>query len=542
MFYHLLAILLNKFTNSFFMKTKLLLLFLLPFANINSQTLCTPATGNANLDINNVSTKILGGGDMWWDQTSQYPKYEVPKGSGHHTMFAGSLWLGGLDVSNTIHLAAQTYRQNGNDYWPGPIDSTGATNVANCQLYDRVWKINKSEITAHIANPSNPPLSISSWPGKGNDLGGGNIIAQDMAPFVDVNGNGIYEPIAGDYPKINGDQAIWYVINDVGSTHTETGAAPLGVEIQIMAYSFLTNNVLNNTTFYNYNIKNKSTNLYHEFYIGFWADSDLGDYSDDFMGSDSTRNSVIFYNADNDDGVYGSNIPITAFAGISTPIENSIPLKMKYLGYYINNSSNNGNPFSANQFYNYLTGKWKDNTPWGFNYAYPGSPCVSSEFSMVHPTLLPAYDLKTIQSFGPMTFAPGDCKNITTAVITTFNSAYPNPCFDPIRASIDSVKSLHQSLAVNNLSCQSTASINEFELNNSVNIFPNPANDMLTISNTMIEKGQYQIFTVDGSEVLNGRINGITILDIGTLNKGLYFVTVLDQKGQIVAVKKMVKE
>jgi hypothetical protein len=65
---------------------------------------------------------------------------------------------------------------------------------------------------------------------------------------------------------------------------------------------------------------------------------------------------------------------------------------------------------------------------------------------------------------------------------------------------------------------------------------------MLTISNTMIEKGQYQIFAVDGSEVLNGNINGLTILDISTLKKGLYFVSVLDQKGQIVAVRKMVKE
>jgi hypothetical protein len=524
------------------MKKKLLLLFLLPWSNLQAQNVCNPSTASADLDINNVKAKILGGGDMWWNQGLGFAQYEVPKGSGHHTMFAGSLWLGGLDINNTIHLAAQTYRQTGNDFWPGPINNGGSTSTTNCAFYDRQWKVNKSEIMAHIANPANPPMSISSWPAKGNDLGGGNIITQDMAPFVDVNGNGTYEPIAGDYPKINGDQAIWYVINDVGNTHTETGAAPLGVEIQIMAYSFLTNNVLNNTTFYNYNIKNKSTENYHDFYIGFWTDCDLGGYIDDFIGCDSTRNAAIYYNADASDTDYGSNIPITSIVGINTPLENNIPVSMSKLGYFKNDASQFGNPSSASHFYNYLRGQWKDGTNWGYNYAYPGSPCVSSENSMVHPTLQTPGDLRTVQSFGPMTFAPGDCKNITTAVITTFNSAYPNPCFDPIRASIDSVKSLHQSLAVNILSCQSTASINEFELNNSMNIFPNPANDMLTISNTMIEKGQYQIFTVDGSEVLNGRINGTTILDIGTLNKGLYFVTVLDQKGQIVAVKKMVKE
>ncbi len=525
------------------MKKKLLLLLLLPFADIKAQTLCSPATGNADLDINNVKAKILGGGDMWWDPSLQSAQYEVPKGSGHTTMFTGSIWLGGLDIDNTIHLAAQTYRQTGNDFWPGPINNNGATNTANCALYDRQWKINKSEIVAHIANPANPPLSISSWPAKGNDLGGGNIITQDMAPFVDVNGNGTYEPTAGDYPKINGDQAIWYVINDIGNTHTETGAAPLGVEVQIMAYSFLTNNVLNNTTFYNYNIKNKSADTYHDFHIGFWADSDLGGYTDDFIGCDSLRNAAIFYNADDNDTQYGSTIPVTAIIGVNTPLENNIAVKMKYLGYIFNDNSIGGNPTAADHYYNYLTGKWKNGNPWGFNYAYPGSPCDSAENSMVHPILQSPGDLRTIQSFGPMTFAPGECKNITTAVLTTFNSAYPNPCFDNIRLSIDSVTTLHQSLAINNLSCQSTASLSENYNNATVVIYPNPATEAVLMSFSQTIKGKYQIFSVDGSMVLNGSISDLNInLDLSTLNKGLYFVSVLDQKGQIVAVKKMVKE
>lgn len=523
------------------MKKKLLLMLLLPFGNLQAQSVCYPATASADLDINNVKTKILGGGDMWWNQGLQTPQYEVPKGSGHHTMFAGSIWLGGLDIDNTIHIAAQTYRQTGNDLWPGPLNSSGQTTTANCLLYDRVWKVNKSEIQAHIANPANPSPSIVNWPAKGNNIGA-VVITEDMAPFVDVNGNGTYEPTVGDYPKINGDQALWYIVNDAGNTHTETGGASLGVEIQVMAYSFATNNVLNNTTFYNYNIKNKSTNTYNNFYVGFWADCDLGGYIDDYIGCDSTRNAAIFYNADAADTDYGTNIPITSIVGISTPLENNIAVKMKYLGYISNNATASGNPNTATHFYNYLTGKWKDNSPWGFNYAFPGSPCESTENSMVHPIQLTPGDLRTIQSFGPMTFAPGDCKNITTAVLTTFNSTYPNPCFDNIRASIDSVKSLHQSLATNNLSCQSTASINEFELEAYVNIYPNPANNIITINTSNVEKAQYQVFAVDGSEVLNGRINNIAVLDISTINKGLYFVTVLNQKGQIVAVKKMVKE
>ncbi len=38
---------------------------------------CSPASQSTDLDINNVRTKILNGGDMWWDLNN--PKYEVPK-------------------------------------------------------------------------------------------------------------------------------------------------------------------------------------------------------------------------------------------------------------------------------------------------------------------------------------------------------------------------------------------------------------------------------------------------------------------------------
>lgn len=523
------------------MKTKFLFLFIIPCSLLKAQT-CAPATSYADLDINNVNVRILGGGDMWWDQGLQIPKYEVPKGSGHHTMFAGSLWMGGLDIDNTLHTAAQTYRQTGNDFWPGPINNSGSTTTANCQLYDRSWKVSKSEINAHIANPTNPPTSISLWPAKGNNIGGGAIV-EDMAPFVDVNGNGTYEPTAGDYPMINGDQAVYFIVNDVGNTHSETGGAPLGVEVHIMAYSYATNNILNNTTFYNYNFKNKSSDTYHDFYVGFWADCDLGGYNDDFIGSDSTRNAALFYNADALDSDYGSNIPITAVAGINTPLENNIPVKMKHLGYIYNDATNFGNPVSATHFYNYLTGKWKDGSPWGFNYAYPGSPCVSSELSMVHPTLLSPGDLRTIQSFGPMTFAPGQCKNITTAVITTFNSSYPNPCFNNIRSSIDSVKSLHQISAINDISCTTTSFLNENLNVATFTLFPNPASETLILNASNAVKSQYKIYSVEGSLVAEGNtINNSTNIEVGTLNKGLYFVVISDELGRVLTVKKFVKD
>jgi hypothetical protein len=77
---------------------------------------CEPASQSADLDVNNVRTKLLNGGDMWWDISN--PKYEIPKINDpnavrKHAMFAGAIWIGGRDNGGSLKLAAMTYRQKG---------------------------------------------------------------------------------------------------------------------------------------------------------------------------------------------------------------------------------------------------------------------------------------------------------------------------------------------------------------------------------------------------------------------------------------------
>ena len=87
-------------------------------SNKTVEELCQPARAQSDLNINNVRATILGGGDMWWDLNTA--RYEVPKGGGKHSMFAGALWLGGLDEGNQLKLAAVTYRSRGGGLlaWP----------------------------------------------------------------------------------------------------------------------------------------------------------------------------------------------------------------------------------------------------------------------------------------------------------------------------------------------------------------------------------------------------------------------------------------
>ena len=152
---------------------------------------CDPTTAVIDLDVNNVRAHLMNGGDMWWDIPTANASYEVPKGSKKNSLFAGSIWIGGKDVSagGAIRVAAQTYRQSGNDYWTGPLDpTTRSVDFQTCADWDRFWKINASDVTtfrslfagldpsipgdsAKIANQITDNLAsipdiIKEWPSK----------------------------------------------------------------------------------------------------------------------------------------------------------------------------------------------------------------------------------------------------------------------------------------------------------------------------------------------------------------------------------------
>src|SRR5438046_2345987 len=97
-------------------------LFLFCSSLLHAQS-CTPATSFDYLDINNAKARINNGGDMWWDLTNT-AKYIVPKTGNVSSLFAGALWIGGLDAQGNLHMAAQTYRKNGNHFFHGPLDAS----------------------------------------------------------------------------------------------------------------------------------------------------------------------------------------------------------------------------------------------------------------------------------------------------------------------------------------------------------------------------------------------------------------------------------
>ncbi|MBP7102871.1 MAG: hypothetical protein KBA86_06430 [Bacteroidales bacterium] len=321
---------------------------------------CLPATSSSELNVNNVRAYIETSGSMWFKEIA---RYVVPKSGSASSMFAAALWIGGLDVTGQLKLAAIRFRQQGDDFWPGPLNLQGADiDQATCSYYDKHFIMEKKTALEHKNKWADAdyvmPNSVRDWPAHPYNYKGDNTgPSYYLAPFFDADGDGTYTPEGGDYPYydfdnelcpwtdenraraargelpqtfesknnistggimsdqvLKGDQTLWWVFNDKGSAHTETKGSPIGLEIRGQAFAFATNDELNNMTFYSYEIINRSSFELTETYFSQWVDPDLGYAKDDYIGCDVQRGLGYCYNGTNVDGTglvthYGENPP-----------------------------------------------------------------------------------------------------------------------------------------------------------------------------------------------------------------------------------------
>ncbi|HYV93529.1 MAG TPA: T9SS type A sorting domain-containing protein [Chitinophagales bacterium] len=502
---------------------------------------CDPPAAYDSLDINNVNARINNGGDMWCDLIHS-PKYFVPQTANASSIGTGALWIGGLDAQGNLHVAAQTFRQNGNDFFPGPLDSGGNVTQQTCSDFDRIWKVNMSTIDSFTAGLfATPPATIEEWPGKGNP----NLSFlpnQSLAPFVDVNGDSVFNPANGDYPDIPGDQALWFVINDVGNIHG-SGGAPLGIEVQCLFYAANDPACIYSTTFYHYCVINKSQNDYDSVFIGLFADAGFGNYLDDYMGTDSANHLGVFYNGDT-----AGIGPVIAIQILEGPMDDAGVIH--YLDHsmiYYNDFSVIGNPEIAQDYYQYLQSIWKDGTHLTYggngqggltnsNYVFSGDPSNPNGWSMCS-TNAPFSDRRIIVSSGPFSLHSGQTKTFDAAVVWDNTSIYPCPSF----TTIDSVASCAKNYFDNNVSLCGIRNVSSRQ--QSATVFPNPvaASSVINFSpkessRTGKNFSRVEIFDLAGRKLFASETNENAILKVNSdrLGKGLfiYRITFNDHSSQ----------
>lgn len=529
------------------------------------------------LDINQVKAGVTCHGTIHYDPNTGNPSYEVPKGSGRHSGSYTTLWLGGFDSGNNIKLAGQIFPNLGQDYWPGPLSTLNATtNNTTVNQFDKVWKLNKTDIDNFIINFANgnvqngtyiPTTDLLSWPGNGDITQNQSM---NLAPFVDVNNDNIYDPMhAGDYPKIKGDQAVYYIYNDNYSLHSSGGGA-LGVEIHVMAYAFstcslvATNPYLDYTTFYNYTIINRSGNNYYNTWVNLETEADLGNYSDDYTGCDVQDNYGYVYNANATDpnigGVmgYGNHPPAAAYVALKKPfadpmdgIDNDFDgiidepneeMNISVFTYFETTfpgiNSNMTEPNNASQYYQYMTGLWKDASPFtcGGN-AYGGS--IPTRFAFPANTYstgpcgignwidpgngVSNNDRRYVMGFGPFTMLPGGVTEVEFAHVTTFDSITN----DPLLKLDQEVQNLTAFYNSPTNPC-TTVSIHESEKPFELIIFPNPVISEINISSKNNPILEIEISDVLGNLLLKEKLNNKEELTIPSENfpKGIYIIKV----------------
>ncbi len=141
---------------------------------------CNSPVSQYEMRANNVGAKIANGGVLFLEPNSFNSGYEVPKGSGKHSVYAAGLWIGAKDLGGNLKLAAATYNTVGKDFWSGPIDETqvmGGLTPEICDDYDRLFNVKGFEINQFRADlaaaggtlePNSIPISILRWPARNN--------------------------------------------------------------------------------------------------------------------------------------------------------------------------------------------------------------------------------------------------------------------------------------------------------------------------------------------------------------------------------------
>lgn len=374
------------------------------------------------LDANNIRARFYSHGLIGMNFATGEPEFEVPNGGGAHPLFSAGLWIGGMDIGNSLRLAAMSYEPLGSsDYYPGPLrtDGTASTTAAVQAAYDQVWPIDNAavllqqEYCACVDDPNcdeaaefpgyQMPLWFSTWPAIGDYADGFDLY---QAPFLDNNNDNDYDPADCDRPCTPGDEALFFIFNDKGGTHQNSQGQPIGVEVQATPFAYASANAaLDNTVFVEYKIINRGVVGLTDAYISLFTDFDLGCANDDYVGCDVGRSMWYVYNGTaNDAGAacvggaqgYGTEPPAFAATilcgvrqdqdaldnpfvadhaqataqlgsmypdwgvGFGDNIVDNERMGLCRFSYYDNSSTDTGNPLLANQYYNSMRGFWND--------------------------------------------------------------------------------------------------------------------------------------------------------------------------------------
>lgn len=487
------------------------------------------------MDQNNTSAFVSDIGVYFKNFIDDSPGYEAPKGSDKNIIFSSAFWFGGTDGNDQLKLAVpHLYNSSSRDLWPGPL--TIGMALPDTAIGQTIWSITSAEITDHQAHFQDQgyvmPNAIANWPAHGDASQG---FSYNLAPYVDVNGNDVYEPEMGDYPCIKGDLATYVIMNDKEDVHG-SGVDPIGLEIHLMFYQYASTDFLNNTTFVDVDIFNRGTQTIYDFTSSFVMDGDLGNPSDDYIGCDSTRSLQYYYNDANDEdgaGVLGYGATPPSFGVVclnqqmtsATILDDPTGYPAIPMAHYLamNGIAWGGSPFEDD-----------DSNPTKF--LYYDNPSDGSGWSEITAGNMGS-DKKAISSVNLNTLIPNDHKSLTYAII--FNQGTSNlESVNGLMEMCDSLQAYYDNFVPDCV--PSIAGVEDLELEDNYSIYPNPTADKVNISNENGAQFTGQIISLTGQVVQSLQGTGKnTDVDVSNLEHGMYILQL--NQGNSTISKQLIK-
>lgn len=430
--------------------------------------------------------------------------YFVPKDSLVSAIFGISIMAFGEDVNGQLKGGYAKFGES--DFFPGAMDSS----YSDTSYVFNLWSIDKEDIDYHIAHWNDQgytlPGTIASWPGNGDVSIGESL---NLAPYYDYNQDNFYDPMSGDYPLIEGDHALYTIVNDHENVHP-FGSDPAGIEVHMMFYYYNTPDpVLAKTMFVQTTVFNRGTQTLYDFHFGHFVDFDLGNPNDDFIGTSVNDQLAFVYNGDDFDQDfaggpgYGVDPPAVGILALDGNMSSHIALSSE---------TDLATPINC---YNTLRGLLPDGSPLLDNnnqqtlYAFNG---MGTGWNEVTEGNAPG-DRKTVIGYEGTTLAPFSSFQFTNAIIyghhTGTGSDFPG------------VDSLFDNAAHIQEWYNATVAVEEQTAQPELLLYPNPANDVLHTQGW--NSGTFRVIGLDGKIALSGNFDAAAI-DISRLNTGYYLL------------------
>ena len=458
----------------------------------------------ALLNINNLTSWLRADGQMNHGPSNSVGTH-FPRGTAVVIYQDGFVWGGKAYIDSDMQQPApfdQLIRVGGGSYQTGTragrIIGSGATAfAANPDSEEsRIYRIRRDYLTmskdevikdAAETNEINPKEVTSSqlqeiqaqyardwreWP------------VQFGAPFIDRNGNNIYDPppefddnftaadlitdnydepgISAGTPNFPADQVIYTIFNDLNQDKTRkfSDSEPLGLELQLTQWAFKSKDNWNGIYYRKLKIINKGGVEISEndtkgsfwldsMYICLWTDGDLGNHSDDLVGTDLALNLGYYYNEISLDNEFrkfnlpppsigylylqGPRIPAQGesafFNGKTIADWKNLPMSSFTFFGTGNPFSDPGGSYQTNtiQWYKILRGfaplfgpDVRYSFPPGVEptfFPYAGNPVTATGHidGLGKEYSLRGGDRRTMISSGPFTLAPGDTQEVVLA-------------------------------------------------------------------------------------------------------------------------------